>query len=386
MDIKSWGVLALLAVVSLLVSGCAGMTEAASDVQKGADGNASVQTENAPALLPQAVAQGNTRLHFDPAPQQVEVGGVAGVQLRLEDVNNLYGIEVHLTFDASLVQIEDDDAARDGVQIAVGDIPYPEFSVQNMVDNMGGRLDYAVVQLGPRPAASGSGVVATIRFRGVSEGTSPIRFTSAKLASPEGSEIAVTLHEGSIVVVSTPSATMPSPTTPPPSTPPPATPPPTANPTLAPGPAPTLAPGPAPTLAPGPAPTLAPGPAPTLAPGPAPTLAPVAPSPATSACPALYVVGTDDTAFSIARRFGVSLDALAAANGLSSSFGIKIGQLLVLPGVPGPTAAAHVVQAGDTLYSIARRYGANVETVAALNRIPHPWHVRLGQTLLFCPQ
>ena len=354
MDIKSWGVLALLAVVSLLVNGCAGMTEAASDVQKGAGGNASAQTENAPALLPQAVAQGNTRLHYSPAPQQVEVGGVASVQLRLEDVNNLYGIEVHLTFDASLVQIEDDDAARDGVQIAVGDIPYPEFSVQNMVDNMGGRLDYAVVQLGPRPAASGSGVVATIRFRGVSEGTSPIRFTSAKLASPEGSEIAVTLHEGSIVVVSTPSATMPSPTTPPPSTPPPATPPPTAN--------------------------------PTLSPGPAPTLAPVAPSPATSACPALYVVGTDDTAFSIARRFGVSLDALAAANGLSSSFGIKIGQLLVLPGVPGPTAAAHVVQAGDTLYSIARRYGANVETVAALNRIPHPWHVRLGQTLLFCPQ
>ncbi len=344
MDIKSWGVLALLAVVSLLVSGCAGMTEAASDVQKGASGNASVQTENAPALLSQAVAQGNTRLHFDPAPQQVEVGGVAGVQLRLEDVNNLYGIEVHLTFDASLVQIEDDDAARDGVQIAVGDIPYPEFSVQNMVDNMGGRLDYAVVQLGPRPAASGSGVVATIRFRGVNEGTSPIRFTSAKLASPEGSEIAVTLHEGSIVVVSTPS----------PTTPPPATPPPTAS--------------------------------PTPSPGPAPTMAPVAPLPATSACPALYVVGTDDTAFSIARRFGVSLDALAAANGLSSSFGIKIGQLLVLPGLLGPTAAAHVVQAGDTLYSIARRYGASVETVAALNRIPHPWHVRLGQTLLFCPQ
>jgi len=100
----------------------------------------------------------------------------------------------------------------------------------------------------------------------------------------------------------------------------------------------------------------------------------------------LYVVRTGDTAFSIARRFGISLNALATANGLSPSYYIRIGQLLTIPGVPGPTGTIHVVQAGDTLYSIARRYGSSVETLAALNRLPHPWHVRLGQTLLICPQ
>jgi LysM repeat protein len=43
-----------------------------------------------------------------------------------------------------------------------------------------------------------------------------------------------------------------------------------------------------------------------------------------------YVVQTGDTLFSIARRFGVALDALMAANGLTS-FGIRIRQQLIIP-------------------------------------------------------
>ncbi len=104
----------------------------------------------------------------------------------------------------------------------------------------------------------------------------------------------------------------------------------------------------------------------------------------TSQCAALYVVQTADTSFSIARRFGISLGSLAAANGLVPASEIDIGQLLTLPGVPGPSSASHLVQRGDTLYSIARRYGMSVETIAALNQLPHPWHAPLGRTLALC--
>jgi LysM repeat protein len=358
-ECKPWAVLAVMALLLVFASACLSTTQAAS----GEEGKDQAQAKESPGLWSHAVFQGNALLHFSPSPQQVPLGGTASVQLRLENVNNLYGIEAHLTFDASLVQVEDDDPAQSGVQITSGEIPNPEFTVQNTVDNSNGGLDYAVVQLAPRPPASGSGVVATIRFRGVREGSSAIRFSSAKLASPDGEEIAVTLQEGAIVVVSAPLPTTPAPTTTSPS--------PTAI---------TSTPPPA-TVTPLPA-TATP-----LA-TPAPTASPVPPSvaaPTISACPALYVVRTKDTAFSIARRFGISLEALAAANNLSPPSAIKIGQLLVLPGVPGPTASAHVVQAGDTLYSIARRYGTSVETIAALNQIPHPWHARLGQTLLLCP-
>jgi LysM repeat protein len=358
---RSVGALVLsVGLIGLLVisSGCAGTTRASPAAQQG---SASAQAPMAPAA--RLVAQGSTMLQFDPASAQVGVGGVTAVQLRLENVDNLYGIEVHLAFDKDVVQVEDDDPARDGVQIAVGEIPYPDFPVQNMADNLGGRLDYAVVQLSPRPPASGSGVVATIHFRGMRPGTSAIHFTHAKLASPDGFAIPVTWQDGIIVVngANGPTAT-PTPT---PGT---ATPSPTAT---------ASPPPPSPTTSPGP--TSTPAPYPTVTPGrtPAPPLA--------GGCSTLYVVRTGDTAFSVARRYGVSVGALAAANGLPPSYCIQIGQLLTIPGVPGPTGTSHVVQPGETLYSIARRYGTSVETLAALNRIPHPWHVKLGQTLLICP-
>jgi LysM repeat protein len=356
---KPWAILAVVALLLVFASGCASTSQAASGEQEGKD---LAQAGDAPGLWSHAVFQGNALLHFSPSPQQVPLGGTASVQLRLENVNNLYGIEAHLIFDASLVQVEDDDPEWNGVQIAPGEIPNPEFTVQNAVDNSVGRLDYAVVQLAPRPPASGSGVVATIRFRGVRKGSGSIRFSSAKLASPDGEEIAVTLQEGAIVVVSAPLPTTPAPTTQPTTTPPA----PTAI---------TSTPSPASATA-----TPLPTPSPTASPVPPPVAAP-----AISQCPALYVVRTKDTAFSIARRFGISLDVLAAANKLSPPSAIEIGQLLVIPGVPGPTASSHVVQAGDTLYSIARRYGTSVETIAALNQTPHPWHARLGQKLLLCP-
>lgn len=344
---RSASALALISVfIGLLFvsSGCVGTTEAAFGLQRSEGLLVSAPAGEQVASVGQLAAQGNTVLHFVPAPGQVMVGSVVAVQIHLENVDNLYGIEVHLTFDKNVVQIEDDDPARDGVQIAPGEIPFPDFTVQNMVDNLGGRLDYAVVQLSPRLPATGSGVVATIHFRGVREGSSPIRFSGAKLASPEGMEIPVTLQEGSVVVGQ---AGGPTPT-------------PTAT---------SATVGPTATPLP-----------PTDTPSPSNT-----PVPTAISCPTLYLVRSGDTAFSIARRFGVALDALAAANGLSSSYYIKIGQLLIIPDVPGPTATIHVVQGGETLYSIARRHGTSVETLAAINRLPHPWQVNLGQTLLICP-
>jgi LysM repeat protein len=331
----------------ILGSGCSDTTEAASE--KSHD-----LSEDALAPAAPAEAHGNTTLRFDPSPQQVAVGDVVAVQLYLENVDNLYGLEAHLTFDEHIVQVEDDDPVQADVQIASGEIPVPDFTVQNVVDNFGGRLDYAVVQLRPRPAASGSGIVATIRFKGVSSGTSSIQFTKAKLASPDGLEIPAALQAGTIVVSET---TDPTPTA---------------------TPVPTVTPSPSDPTSTGP-PDDTPAPAPTPSPGETPT-----PS-TTVSCPVLYVVRSGDTAFSIARRFGIALDDLATANSLSPAFDIAIGQLLIIPDVPGPTGSAHVVQAGDTLYSIARRYNVSVETLAAVNQLPHPWHVSPDQTLWICP-
>ncbi len=101
----------------------------------------------------------------------------------------------------------------------------------------------------------------------------------------------------------------------------------------------------------------------------------------------IHVVGWGETLFSIARRYGTSVDAICAANGIGDPTRIYIGQRLVIPTSNAPTApptagATHVVQPGENLFRIALRYGTTVTALAELNRIYNPGHVAAGQTLI----
>lgn len=51
-----------------------------------------------------------------------------------------------------------------------------------------------------------------------------------------------------------------------------------------------------------------------------------------------YTVASGDTLYAIARRFGVTVSALQAANGITNPAGLTVGQVLVIPGTgPAPT-------------------------------------------------
>jgi len=47
-----------------------------------------------------------------------------------------------------------------------------------------------------------------------------------------------------------------------------------------------------------------------------------------------------------------------------------------------PSTVSHIVQVGDTVYSIARKYGVTVEDIAAANNLADPNRVMVGQTLI----
>jgi LysM repeat protein len=100
-----------------------------------------------------------------------------------------------------------------------------------------------------------------------------------------------------------------------------------------------------------------------------------------------YVVRPGDTLSAIASRLGVSVSALAAANGIEDPNRVYAGQSLTVPGsaspAPAPAASArtHTVAAGETLTGIAARYGTTVSAIAQANRITDPNHVRIGAVL-----
>ncbi len=97
-----------------------------------------------------------------------------------------------------------------------------------------------------------------------------------------------------------------------------------------------------------------------------------------------YVVRPGDTFFSIARQFGVSLDALVAANPqITDPSQIRPGQVVCIPRVVCPTGTfAYTVLPGDTMFSIARKFDVTLQALIDANpQIPDPARLVPGQTV-----
>lgn len=103
-----------------------------------------------------------------------------------------------------------------------------------------------------------------------------------------------------------------------------------------------------------------------------------------------YTVKSGDSLWRIARRSGTTVSALAAANNISPSAVLRIGQKLVVPGggtagssvSSGSTAAPgeYIVRAGDSYDRIARRHGTTAKKLMELNNTTSD-KLRIGQTI-----
>src|SRR5579875_763576 len=95
-----------------------------------------------------------------------------------------------------------------------------------------------------------------------------------------------------------------------------------------------------------------------------------------------YVVQTGDNLTTIAQRFGTSVQALAAANGLSDPNYVQAATTITIPGSAAVGAAStYTVQPGDNLTTIAQRFGTSVQALAAANGLSDPNYVQAGTTL-----
>lgn len=142
-----------------------------------------------------------------------------------------------------------------------------------------------------------------------------------------------------------------------------------------------------PTMTPTPAQTQLPTATPQPGATAAPTATPQAQQPTATPTPAggtgfEYVVVTGDTLWGLAIRFGTTVDAIKAKNSLSTDTIYK-GQKLIIPGATtGGETVTHVVQPGENLFRIALKYNTTVEAVAAANNIVNPSFVYVGQKLI----
>lgn len=98
-----------------------------------------------------------------------------------------------------------------------------------------------------------------------------------------------------------------------------------------------------------------------------------------------YVVQSGDTLYSIARSFGVSVEALQTANNISDPTLLSVGQTLVIPGYEGigGELATYQVQLGDSLSGLAKRFGQSQADLIKINRLTNAQSLYVSQPLVF---
>lgn len=94
-----------------------------------------------------------------------------------------------------------------------------------------------------------------------------------------------------------------------------------------------------------------------------------------------HIVAKGETVYSIARKYGVSTDLIYYQNSNSRS-GIKVGETLTINrSIPVDAAVIYVIQAGDTPYSIAKKYNCAVEDIYRENPGVSDRNFKTGSTI-----
>lgn len=115
--------------------------------------------------------------------------------------------------------------------------------------------------------------------------------------------------------------------------------------------------------------------------------APMASTPNPSTEGATHTVSAGETLAGIASHYGLTVEAIATANGITDTSVIYVGTVLRLSGegfvatAPEPAPTIHTVAAGESLASVAARYGTTVDELVTTNAIADPNLIRVGQQL-----
>lgn len=107
----------------------------------------------------------------------------------------------------------------------------------------------------------------------------------------------------------------------------------------------------------------------------------------------IHVVQRGETLYGIAQLYGTTVDELVRLNGLLDPSSLEVGQRLLVPAAsadaaplatttPPGQSVFHIVLPGETLFRIAMQYGVSVNDVTQANGITDPSLIYPGQQLL----
>ena len=390
-----------LLLITILIIGLTGCAVARPDKTEN-DINALVPpAAAADQFAPPAQTGPQATVRLQPASDQIELGTTTAIEIRLDNVTNLIAVDIELRFDPAILQVLDTDPNKPGVQIQPGDFLQANFVVTNDADNTTGVVRYVITQVGEAPA-NGNGLLASVPFLGIGPGSSNLNFSIVKLANADAQPIETVSQPGQVNVTQAgggePTETVtvipitPLPTDTPAQPTPTFTPLPLATPTQPPilptdtpvPPQPTLTPVPI-TATPVP-PDIVCTPVPK-GPTPDPNLCPPPPAPPPTTAPVAgtlgfcYQVQFGETIYSLAEKFGTSVQALNVVNDLYPPNMVYANMAIFIPTQLGNGPNFYQVQTGDTLDRISSVCRINARMIARINNLPPGVGLEPGQIL-----
>lgn len=99
-----------------------------------------------------------------------------------------------------------------------------------------------------------------------------------------------------------------------------------------------------------------------------------------------YIVEQGDTIESIGRKYNIPVIEIIKANNLQMPYLLMVGQSLTIPTNLYNIFNYYTVKQGDTLYDIAQKEGTTVDLIAGVNGINPNEYIYEGQTILIPKQ
>lgn len=124
------------------------------------------------------------------------------VPIRVQNAQNLFAVDIEITFDPQILSIEDADPNAAGVQVGLGQFLDPGLLLNNTVDNEAGVIHFVMSQVNPSEPKSGDGILLVLFIKGRSEGTSELRVTRLQIADNQGLELNANRVEARVTVQS----------------------------------------------------------------------------------------------------------------------------------------------------------------------------------------
>ncbi len=145
-------------------------------------------------------ARSAASLSLQSSASAVQVGDSFSVQLNVSGASNLYGWQVDVFFNPSVIHVL---STSQGTFLSSGG--FTTFFLNGTLNNTLGLVDdLLATRLGSVLGASGNGLLATLNFQAVGPGVSPISLGNVVLASPSGASLPVGGLSGASVNVENP--------------------------------------------------------------------------------------------------------------------------------------------------------------------------------------